>query len=126
MARPSMDEAEKLKKVASFRLTEADYDAYQRKFAVSGLSQSEFFRRHVLSNTTTVIAKKAPRQPPPSLEKKRMLYLVNTVSNNVNQLARRVNTDHLADKLDAVKYDQVLYELASISDLLRKVLANVG
>lgn len=82
MARPQKEEKEKLEKVASFRLTQADYDAYQNKFRASGLTQSEFFRDCVLGNRTQVVAR-----PSASLEKKRMLFLVNKISNNINQMA---------------------------------------
>jgi hypothetical protein len=57
MSRADVSDEDRLRKVASFRLTENDYFAYRKKFIASGLTQSEFFRRYVLSNTTTVIAK---------------------------------------------------------------------
>lgn len=114
------DKAARLTKVASFRLTESDYGAYRAKFIASGLTQSEFFRQHVLHNTTQVIAQKRA-----SLEAKKMLYLFTTVSNNINQLARRVNADHLAGKHSEATYSNLLVSLDAIASHLRRVLKNV-
>lgn len=104
----------------SFRLEINDYANYQRKFIASGLTQSEFFREHVLTNTTTVIAAKRA-----SLDAKKMLYLFTTVSNNINQLAHRVNADHLANKNSESTYSALLASLDAINNQLRQVLKNV-
>lgn len=112
--------AKNLSKVASFRLTEKDYDAYRAKFVASGVTQSEFFRRHVLGNTTQVVAAR-----PASLDAKKMLYLVSTVSNNINQLAHRANSDHLASKNSEATYSAILANLEGINRQLLKVLRNV-
>lgn len=111
---------EMLRKVASFRLSERDYDIYRAKVVASGLKQSEFFRRHVLTNTTQVVAAKRA-----SLDAKKMLYLVGTVSNNINQLAHRANTDHLAGKNSESTYAAILSNLETINSHLVKVLRNV-
>lgn len=114
------DNAARLSRVASFRLTDSDYGAYRVKFVASGLTQSEFFRQHVLHNTTQVIAAKRA-----SLDAKRMLYLYTTVANNINQLAHRVNADHLAGKNSEATYSSLLASLDAIHTNLRLVLKNV-
>jgi len=114
------DKAARLNVITSFRLTESDYAAYRAKFVASGLTKSEFFREHVLNNTTQVIAAKRA-----SLEAKKMLYLFTTVSNNINQLAHRVNADHLANKNSEATYSDLLASLDAINTNLRRVLKNV-
>jgi hypothetical protein len=99
-----------LSKVASFRLTEADYAAYRKKFESSGLTQSEFFRQCVLTNRTQVIA--VSRASP---EKQRLLYLFNKSGNNLNQLAHRANADHLEGKLSETTYLAILDQLDAIA-----------
>lgn len=120
MARPKKPKEEQLTEIASFRLTERDYLAYKKKFAASGLNQSEFFRRYVLTNETQVIA-----QPAASMEKKKMLYLVNKASNNLNQLAHRANSEHLEGVISEKTYSEILDNLQRMADYFKVVIANV-
>lgn len=120
MARPSKPASEKLTKVASFRLTDADYAAYQTKFVASGLNQSEFFRRYVLTNETEVIAK-----PGPTVDKKRLIYLFGKAGNNINQLAHRLNSDHLAGTVGERTYIAILEALQDIERHMSRVIKHV-
>lgn len=118
MARPKKADGG-LKKTVAFRLTEDDHAAYKAKFEASGLSQSEFFRRYVLTNATTVIAR-----PKASAEKDRMVYLFNKASNNLNQLAYRANSDHLAGTLDEKTYVAILDRLQQIANVMKASIKN--
>ncbi|MFB0827744.1 hypothetical protein ACEU07_20930 [Chromobacterium violaceum] len=113
MARPKKADGG-LKKTVAFRLTEADHEAYKVKFEASGLSQSEFFRRHVLNNTTTVIAR-----PKPTADKARMVFLMNKASNNLNQLAATANSASKAGIVRERLYFDILRELQHISYLMK-------
>ncbi len=119
MARPKTADGG-LEKTVAFRLTRADYEAYRAKFEASGLSQSEFFRRYVLTNTTTVIARRQV-----SADKQRLLYLMNKASNNLNQLAHRAHTDHLADRLGEIAYQELLGELQGLARGMKAAVAAV-
>ena len=119
MARPKKADGG-LKKTVAFRLTEDDHAAYKAKFQASGLSQSEFFRRYVLTNTTTVIARTKD-----SPEKSRMVYLFNKTSNNLNQLAYRVNSDHLSGLLSEKVYSEILANLQQIATFMKASISHV-
>ena len=112
--------ANKLEKTVAFRLTDADHRAYEAKYTASGLSSSEFFRRHVLGNTTVVIAKKTV-----SKDHQHLLYIANKTSNNVNQLAHRVHSHHLAGTVSERLYIDVLKELQRLSIILKAAVNNV-
>lgn len=120
MSEQASNDKARLTKVASFRLTDSDHAAYRAKFVASGLTQSEFFRDHVLTNTTQVIAAKRG-----SLDAKKMVYLFTTISNNINQLAHRVNADHLAQKNSEDTYSALCASLDVIENQLQRVLNNV-
>ncbi len=119
MARPKLADGG-LTKTVAFRLTEADHAAYKKKFGASGLTQSEFFRRHVLNNTTTVIAK-----PKASEDHRQLLYLANKTSNNINQLAHRVNADHLAGLISERVYVDILAQLQHLSRVMKAAADHV-
>lgn len=107
---------EKLSARVAFRLSEADYLAYKQKVAESGMTPSEFFRTAVLSNKTTIVARRT------SPERQRVVYLMNKASNNINQIAYRLNSDHLAGKLNSRIYMSVLNALVRISDHMKAMV----
>lgn len=112
--------AARLNKVASFRLSEADYAAYREKFDASGLDQSKFFRDCVLTNRTQVVS-----LPRTSLDKQRLLYLFSKTSNNINQLAYRANADHLEGKASEATYQAILDQLSAIADYMKASINHV-
>ena len=78
-------------RTVSFRLTLPDHAAYLAKASAAGLKPSEFFRDAVLTNRTQVVARVQP-----SSDKRRLIYLFNKASNNLNQLAHTANAAELA------------------------------
>lgn len=120
MARPSKHPDERITKVVSVGLAEPDFDAWVRKVEASGLSKSEFFREAILANQTKVVAR-----PRASADKVRLLLLANKCGNNVNQLAKRANSDHLAGKLSEGTYLAILYELQALNRFLKASAQNV-
>lgn len=113
MARPSKSDDEKLSHTVAFRLTDGDFLNYKRKFSASGLSQSEFFREHVLTNTTQVIAR-----PTASADTKRAVFLLQKASNNINQLAHRANADHLAGMLSEGTFTAIIGQLEQLNQFM--------
>ena len=66
------------------RLTEAEYEAIERKFRNSGLkSRSEFIRAMIFEGYIVHIDEN---------ELKRLNVLANNIANNINQIAVRVNS----------------------------------
>ena len=113
MARPSKSDDEKLNHTVAFRLTDGDFQNYKRKFSASGLTQSEFFREHVLTNTTQVVAK-----PKASVDTMRAVFLLQKASNNVNQLAHRANAEHLAGILSEATFVAIVSQLEQLNQFM--------
>jgi hypothetical protein len=97
----------------SFRLTLDDYAAYKSKFAASGMTQSEFFREHVLNNTTKVVAKSNTN---PDLQ--RLVFLFKKASNNINQLAHRANAENLSGVLSDTTFAAIASQLKQLNAFL--------
>lgn len=108
-----------LTKPVSFRLPEADHAAWMQKVNASGLKPSVFFRECVLQNKTQVIAR-----PKASPERERLVYLFNKASNNINQLARRANADHLSGVISEKTYTGILSELNELTHYLKATIKN--
>ena len=117
MARPTKDDAEKLNRRIDFRLNQRDHDLFKERVTASGLTESSFFRDCVLSNKTQVIAKVKRTD-----EQEKILFLVRKASNNINQIAHRLHTDSLAEKIDSDTYISALEELKQLSRYLKATL----
>ncbi len=119
MARPLKEKAP-LAKPLAFRLTEEDHAVWVRKVAQSGLSASEFFRRAVIQNQSTVSPALRPaviKQPKPqSQHEAKLLFCISMISNNVNQIAHRLNADHKAGIVSRQLYESFLSELSILAD----------
>lgn len=111
----------RLVRAVSFRLTEADHKNYLAKVEASGMKPSEFFRECVLTNKTQVI-----ERPKTSGDKKRLLYLFNKTSNNINQLAHRANSDYLNGVVSEKTYSKMLLELEHLSRYMKAVINDVS
>ncbi|WP_426400884.1 plasmid mobilization protein (plasmid) [Ralstonia sp. R-29] len=109
-----------LSKPMSFRLSEADREAYLAKVAASGLTPSEFFRQAVLTNRTQVVArlKATPHR-------ERLLFIFSKTSRDIEQLARQACADHERGTLSEEAYMQMLDRLQYIGRYLKATLANV-
>lgn len=118
MARPVKSDSEKLHHMLGFRLTDADFLVWQKKVSDSGYSAGEFFRLAVITNKTIVQGVPRPaiqRRPPTDKVSRKELFLLAQTSNNINQIARQVNTAHLAGKVTRHLYFSVLTTLQEIS-----------
>ncbi|KWN79235.1 mobilization protein [Burkholderia ubonensis] len=120
MARKKGDDSARLVRRAAFRLSESDWKSYCERVCVSGLTPSEFFRQCVLTNRTQIIARARA-----SGDRKQLLYAVNKIGNNLNQLAHGANTAHLAGRVSEVTYLSVLDHLQWIRQFLKGQLDRV-
>lgn len=113
MGRPCKSEEEKLGPAIAFRLTIEDFEIYTRKVSASGMNRSEFFREHVLNNSTQVVAR-----PKATVDAKRAIFLLQKASNNVNQLAHRANSEHLAGVLSEATFLAIVDQLERLNEHL--------
>lgn len=107
-------EKEPLTRNFAFRLTESDAAIWDDKIASSGLSNSEFIREAVIHNKSEVVS-----APPPNPELVRQNYLLAAISNNINQIAHRINSDNLVGMVTPAVYAAVLDELEFISSKIK-------
>lgn len=113
------DEADKLTRPVSFRLTAADHAAYLAKVEASGLKPSAFFRNAVLTNKTQIVARGKV-----SPERGRLVYLMNKASNNINQLAHRANADNLTGVISEETYGRILSELQVLATVMKRAVVD--
>lgn len=102
-----------LTRVYSFRTTEEGGAAWDKKIARSGYTKSEFFRKAVQDNQTEIVEK-----PVATRDAKRAVFLLAKASNNLNQIAHRINAEHRAGKLSESTFARILDRLDQLNQLL--------
>lgn len=120
MARAKVSEDLQLSKRVGFRLSEAEYDAYRTKVSASGMTPSEFFRQCVLTNRTQIV-----ERPRLSVDRKRIMYVINKTGNNLNQLAHVANSARVSGHLSESTFVALIDELEMVTQLLKAHLHRV-
>lgn len=110
MTRPEIPEEERLSCLVTFRLTQRDYEAYEKKFKAAGVNKSQFFRDNVLTNKTQVVAKSSV----PAVAE-RACFLLAKASNNINQLAHRINSANLSGALSEETFISIASQLETLN-----------
>ncbi|ALR95867.1 plasmid mobilization protein [Vibrio alginolyticus] len=101
----------------SFRLTESEYAPFKLILETTELTRTEFFRRVFLNNEYHFDVKE---RPPKELD--RLLFLFNKSSNNLNQVAHKLNSAYRGGVISEKVYLETLNNIVSIERLLRGAL----
>lgn len=115
-------------KIFSFRITDEDAKEYDRICSLQSLTRSELLQQIITQNTkgekVHIIPKKT-KIIECKKDHKKLLYFFNKTSNNINQLAKKINVafakkiineDLLTHGINHLKnIESVLYDLAKIS-----------
>lgn len=121
-----VDPESKLVAAKRFRLTESDATALDEKVAKSGLTESEFIRQAVIQNKTEI------RPPIRQMKKKDMhpmsreiIYQIQKEGNNLNQIARQINTARAEGWISNSTFESVLDDLDSIASAHRSIVERI-
>lgn len=126
MARPKKDEVDKLTEVMHFRVSKKVRDAFTQKHIESNLTISEFLRELLddKNEKVTIIAKERKEKIP--LDVRRVVFLANKTSNNINQLAHKVNSHHMAGLVNDKLYEDILRSLCFTNEILSGFIREVN
>ncbi|MGN2498889.1 plasmid mobilization protein [Serratia nevei] len=100
--------------VVSLRITSDEYSPFEKQIKESKLSRSAFFRKLVLDKKDFINIEVK--------DTKQLLYLFNKSSNNINQLALKVNVAHKSGTISDRKYTLFLNALLNIESLMKKAV----
>lgn len=105
------------KHVISVRLTEEEYEPFKKILESTEISKSQFFRLVLLDRLSDL-----PSKPKVTTDYKKCLFYFNKTSNNINQIARRINIDAKEGGVTDATYRRFMNTLISISNLLSGAL----
>lgn len=101
----------------SFRLTESEYKPYKDILGHTELTKTEFFRNVFLNKQYTFNVKE--RRP---VDYHRLIFYFNKASNNINQIAKRLNEDNKKGIISQKTYEKGINELITIQSNLQRLL----
>ncbi len=108
------------KHVVSIRFTDEEYQPYERLMNELGIGKTEFFRALILSRFDKVEMPAKKVQPTPDFKK--CLFFFNKSSNNLNQIAHRLNKENLNGIITDSMVRKCLFELITIREILQGAL----
>ncbi|HBB8068496.1 TPA: relaxosome protein [Escherichia coli] len=100
------------KHVISLRLTDEEYQSFHQYLTSLDVSRSEFFRMLILNRLDDIPALK-PKRP---TDYRELLRLFNKSSNNINQMAKKINTEYRNGFISESTYLRYLNVLVNIRD----------
>lgn len=110
---------ENLSEVITFRLSEAEYKPYKALLKKSNMKRSKFFREVFISKSENITLKKQQK----AADNKRMLFLASKTSNNINQIAKKLNKAYRGGVVNETTYQEVLNNLISVERSFSKSLS---
>lgn len=100
---------ERLDVLVSFRISESEFEPYKAIIEQTNIKKSALFREVFIAKSGCMVAPKEPQK-----DKKRLLFLASKASNNINQIAHKLNSAYRADVISERIYKEALNNLISI------------
>ncbi|MBU4630939.1 molybdopterin-guanine dinucleotide biosynthesis protein MobC (plasmid) [Pseudomonas sp. BF61] len=116
-----MAEVKKKTCVFHFRTNEEDGAEIKKKLKAAKMSVSEFLRDVFLNSKVIFNVKEAK-----PFDYHKLLFVYNKSSNNINQLAHRINHAHRVGIINEELYRKLINPLVNIESLLRAGLDNAN
>lgn len=107
--------------VISFRLSAEEYEPYRQALERSGKTKSAFFREVFLTLKPSIVFKEKQQLPE---DYKRLLFVANKASNNLNQIAYQLNHASKTGIINRSTLNRAVNYLGSIETFFRKGIRN--
>ena len=98
-------------RVITLRLKEDEYARFEQILCDTGISKSDFFRLLILGNFDPNKHNKIAQN-----NHRKLLFYFNKASNNINQIAKRLNQDHRNGIVSETTYKRILNVLVNVRD----------
>lgn len=102
------------------RLTPTEFEPFKAVIDEFGITKAKLFRQVILSNEKNLVIVGDKSDKTHDEYKKRMVYLANKTSNNVNQLAKRLNEAYRGGVVSERNYNRMMNDLIGITSTFKK------
>jgi hypothetical protein len=108
---------EKKDVLISFRLTESEYEPYKEILEKTELSKTDFFRGVFLQKQYTFNVQECK-----PVEYGKLMFIFNKTSNNINQIAKRLNAENKEGIISQRSYNIAINKLIAMQSQLKRML----
>ncbi|WP_085344637.1 plasmid mobilization relaxosome protein MobC [Vibrio sp. ArtGut-C1] len=100
------------------RLTPSEYAPFKKLIEITGAKKATLFRHVILSNKNNVVHLGQSSEEEEA--KKRMVFIANKASNNLNQIAKRLNQAYRGEVIREQHYTRIMNELIGLRSAFEK------
>ena len=100
------------------KLTPTEYEPFKKIIGIMGLKKATLFRKVILSNKNNVVCLSQSAEEEES--RKRMLFLANKTSNNINQLAKKLHQAYRGEVVSERNYLRIMNDLVGVRSAFEK------
>ena len=108
---------ETLEENISFRLSTREFAPYKKLMKDTGIKKSKLFREAFIAKSDMIVLPKMQTK-----SNKRLLFLASKTSNNVNQIARKLNSAYRGGVVNEKIYLETLNNLISLERAFVKAI----
>ncbi|WP_104024578.1 plasmid mobilization relaxosome protein MobC [Vibrio hyugaensis] len=94
------------------RLTPSEYKPFKNVIENFDIKKAELFRKIILSNEKNMVEVSGSAQETDA--QKRMIFLANKASNNINQIAKKLNQAYRGEVVSERNYLKIMNELIGV------------
>lgn len=106
------------------RLAPSEYEPFEKMIKLTGTKKATLMRQVILSNKDNVVCLGDDVELKEA--KKRMVFLANKASNNINQIAKRLNEAYRSEIISERNFLKVMNELIGVRGAFEKGIDNVS
>ncbi|MCG9625389.1 plasmid mobilization relaxosome protein MobC [Vibrio mediterranei] len=100
------------------KLTPSEYEPFKQLIKITGSKKATLFKQVILSNKNNVVF--LGQSAEDEARKQRMIFLANKASNNINQLAKRLNQAYRGEVVSERNYRQIMNDLVGVRAAFEK------
>ncbi|NOI26473.1 relaxosome NikA [Vibrio mediterranei] len=100
------------------RLTPAEFEPFKQLIKITGLKKATLIKKVILSNKNNVFCVEQSKEEVES--KRRMIFLANKTSNNINQLAKNLNQAYRSGVVSERNYRKIMNDLVGVRSTFEK------
>lgn len=100
------------------KLTPKEFEPFKRIIAMTGMKKATLFKKVILSNENNIVL--ASGEAKQDEEKRRLVFLANKASNNLNQIAKNLNQAYRGDIVSERHYLRIMNDLIGVRSAFEK------
>lgn len=100
------------------KLTPKEYEPFKRIIDVTGMKKATLFKKVILSNQNNAVVSVGNSEEKEA--QRRLVFLANKASNNINQIAKRLHQAYRGEVVSERSYIKIMNDLVGVRSAFEK------